>query len=94
MTQRLQSTHDFTAFANALLSRLSENLDLLYGAVYLADEGHTRFSRIGAFATDVAAEPREFALGDGLVGQAAAERRSLHILPASDKQLQVSTATR
>ncbi|HEX8896641.1 MAG TPA: histidine kinase dimerization/phospho-acceptor domain-containing protein, partial [Terriglobales bacterium] len=91
MTQRLQSTHDFTAFANALLSRLSENLDLLYGAFYLADEGHTRFTRIGAFATDVAADPREFALGDGLVGQAAAERRTLHILPASDKQLQVST---
>ncbi|HEX8801718.1 MAG TPA: response regulator, partial [Terriglobales bacterium] len=67
------------------------NLDLLYGAFYLADEGHTRFTRIGAFATDVAADPREFALGDGLVGQAAAERRTLHILPASDKQLQVST---
>jgi signal transduction histidine kinase/DNA-binding response OmpR family regulator/HPt (histidine-containing phosphotransfer) domain-containing protein len=91
MTQRLQSTHDFTAFANALLSRLSENLDLLYGAFYLADESHTRFTRVGAFATDVAAEPREFALGEGLIGQAATERRTLHIVPASDKQLQVST---
>src|SRR5215472_6027347 len=70
MTQRLQATHEFPAFANALLSRLSENLDLLYGAFYLADEGHQRFTRIGAFATHVAAEPREFAVGEGLVGQA------------------------
>jgi two-component system sensor histidine kinase/response regulator len=90
MTQRLQSAEEFTAFANNLLSGLSENLDLLYGAFYLADDSHTRLTRVGTFATDVAAEPREFAFGDGLVGQAAAERRSLHIGPGSDKQLQVS----
>jgi two-component system sensor histidine kinase/response regulator len=91
ITQKLQSTDEFTTFANTLLSRLSEHLDLLYGAFYLADEGHTRLARVGAFAADIAAEPREFAIGDGLVGQAAAERRSLHIGPGSDKPLQVST---
>jgi two-component system sensor histidine kinase/response regulator len=91
MTQRLQSAEEFTAFANNLLSGLSENLDLLYGAFYLADDSHTRLTRIGTFAADIAAEPREFALGEGLVGQAAAGRRSLHIRPQSDKQLQVTT---
>jgi two-component system sensor histidine kinase/response regulator len=91
MTQRLQSTAEFNAFANTLLSGLSENLDLLYGAFYLADEGCTRLTRVGAFAADIAAEPRVFVLGEGLVGQAAAERHSLRISPGSDKQLQVST---
>src|SRR5215472_4947091 len=91
MTQRLQSTDEFTAFANSLLSGLSESLDLLYGAFYLADDRCARLSRVGAFAADVAAEPRQFAFGWGLVGQAAAERRSLHLGPGCDKRLQVST---
>jgi two-component system sensor histidine kinase/response regulator len=91
LTQRLQSAEEFTAFANNLLSGLSENLDLLYGAFYLADDSQTRLTRVGTFAADIAIEPHEFLLGDGLVGQAAAERRALHISPGSDKQLQVST---
>ena len=91
MTEQLQSTEDFAAFAASLLSRLSKNLDLLYGALYLSDDTHARFSRVGAFATDVSVEPREFALGNGLVGQAAAERRILRISPSLDEPLKVST---
>ena len=91
MTQRLQSAEDFPAFAGALLSRLSENLDLLYGAFYLADEKQKRFTRTGAFATDVKAEPREYAIGEGLVGQAAEEKRSLKILGSADKPLRIAT---
>src|SRR6201996_7362106 len=56
-TERLQSAEDFPAFATILLSRISEALDLLYGAFYLADENHARFRRVGAYATDVALEP-------------------------------------
>jgi signal transduction histidine kinase/DNA-binding response OmpR family regulator len=91
ITQRLQSADEFETFAANLLSRISENVSLLYGAFYLADNSHTRFTRAGAFATDVSAEPREFALGDALVGQAAAERRSLRIVPTPGELLQVST---
>ena len=87
MTQKLQSAGEFTAFSKELLSGLSANLDLLYGAFYLADDRHTRLTRVGAFAADAAAEPREFAFGEGLVGQAAAARRSLHIGSRSDKRL-------
>ena len=90
-TERLQSAEDFPAFATALLSRISETLDLLYGAFYLSDENRTRFSRVGAFAMDVSTEPREFALGDALVGQAAAERRTLRIVSGADKRFEVST---
>jgi signal transduction histidine kinase/CheY-like chemotaxis protein len=89
-TERLQSAEDFPEFARILLSRIAESLDLLYGAIYLADETNLRFSRIGSFATDVSAEPREFALGESLVGQAAAERRTLQISSSADNPLQVS----
>jgi len=91
MTQRLQSAGEFTTFADALMSRLSGNFDLLFGAFYLGDKGHTRFRRMGAFATDVATEPREYALGEGLVGQAAEERRNLKIAASADKSLRIAT---
>jgi signal transduction histidine kinase/CheY-like chemotaxis protein len=92
-TERLQSAEDFPAFATALLSRISETLDLLYGAFYLVDDDRTRLTRVGAFATDVSVEPREFALGESLVGQAAAERRTLRLLSETDKLLSVNTGT-
>jgi signal transduction histidine kinase/DNA-binding response OmpR family regulator/HPt (histidine-containing phosphotransfer) domain-containing protein len=91
MTHRLQLAEDSTAFSDALLSRLSENFDLLFGAFYLGDNDRTRFTRIGAFATDVGSEPREYALGEGLVGQAAEERRSLKIMASADKPLRIAT---
>jgi signal transduction histidine kinase/DNA-binding response OmpR family regulator/HPt (histidine-containing phosphotransfer) domain-containing protein len=91
MTHQLQLAEDSTAFGDALLSSLSENFDLLFGAFYLGDKDHTRFTRIGAFATDVATEPREYALGEGLVGQAAEERRSLKIMASADKPLKIAT---
>jgi hypothetical protein len=44
MTQRLQLAGDFTVFADALLSGLSENFDLLFGAFYVGNKDHTRFT--------------------------------------------------
>ena len=52
LTEALQSADEFTAFATNLLSRISRGLDLLYGAFYLADDASTRFTRVGAFATE------------------------------------------
>jgi len=91
MTHRLQLAEDSTAFGDALLSCLSENFDLLFGAFYLGDKDHRRFIRIGGFATHVATEPREYALGEGLVGQAAEERRTLKIMASADKPLKIAT---
>ena len=91
MTHRLQLAEDSSAFGDAVLSLLSEHFDLLFGAFYLGDKDHTRFTRIGAFATDVATEPREYALGEGLAGQAAEERRTLKITASADKPLKIVT---
>jgi len=88
--ERLQTADDSEKFAIILLSQISESFDLLYGAFYLANQDQTRFTRVGAFATDVATEPREFVLGEALVGQAAVERRTLQIASTADKPLQVS----
>ncbi len=88
--QRLQAAEDFASFANHLLSRISESIELLYGALYIADDGHTRFARVGGFAIDNPGEPREFALGEGLVGQAAVERRALAVATTEGDHVRIS----
>ena len=88
--ERLQGASDFGTFSSVLLSRVSECMGLLHGALYIADEGRTRLTRVGCFAADVGAEPREFALGEGLVGQAASERRVLTFVPNDGETLKVS----
>jgi two-component system, sensor histidine kinase and response regulator len=87
---QLQSAAEFPGFAAILLSHLSENLGLLYGAFYLADESRSRFARVGAFAADVSTEPLKFTLGQGLIGQAAAERRTLDLSSAQGESLSIS----
>jgi signal transduction histidine kinase/CheY-like chemotaxis protein/HPt (histidine-containing phosphotransfer) domain-containing protein len=84
-TEQLQQAEHFPEFGSLLFSRISNSLDLLYAGFYLADESHTRFTRVAAFANNVEAEPREFVAGEGLVGQAAIEKRTLQII-ASDKE--------
>jgi len=77
--EKVKAAEDFRSFARQLLSRLSEAIPLLYGAFYLADDLGMRFSLVGGFAMDAAEKTREFASGEGLVGQAAVERRLLEI---------------
>ncbi|HZD47483.1 MAG TPA: response regulator, partial [Silvibacterium sp.] len=89
--ERLQSAEDFAAFASRLFSRLSEIIPLLYGALYLTDENHTRVTRVGGFALNHPNEILEFAPGEGLVGQAAVERRSLTISTNEGDQIHVVT---
>ncbi len=75
----LQSAQDYPAFGKALLSRLSRPIPLIYGALYIADESRERFSRAYSFANADVGSPSEFALGEGLAGQAAVERRMLEV---------------
>jgi two-component system, sensor histidine kinase and response regulator len=91
LNEQLQSAEEFAAFSSILLSRISQNLDLLYGAFYRADESRAFLTRVGAFAADSSAQPREFALGEGLVGQAAAERRALALSPPEGQPLSISS---
>lgn len=88
---RLQAAEDFASFASAFFSRFSECIPLLYGAFYLADDSRSRVIRVGTFAIASPADSESFALGEGLVGQAAGERRTLDISPAKGNVLRVST---
>jgi signal transduction histidine kinase/CheY-like chemotaxis protein len=89
---RIQAAEDFEPFAQALLSRISQCIPLVYGCLYLADKSNSHFTRVGAFAIDDSASPREFALGEGLVGQAAVERRALSVGASEHLQIAAGVA--
>jgi signal transduction histidine kinase/DNA-binding response OmpR family regulator/HPt (histidine-containing phosphotransfer) domain-containing protein len=88
---RLQAAEDFSTFAASLLSRVSEGIPLLYGSFYLADKSHSRVCRVGSFALDSPTDSTEFALGEGLVGQAALERRVINLSANKSDPIRVST---
>jgi len=88
---RLQAVEDFASFASTLLSRISESIPLLYGSFYHPDDSRTRLSRVGTFALEGPTGSASIALGEGIVGQCALERRTLDLSPAKGETLRVST---
>jgi signal transduction histidine kinase/DNA-binding response OmpR family regulator len=88
---RLQSAEDFASFASALLSCISGPIPLIYGSFYIAHDSYSRLSRVGTFALEGSAESASYALGEGLVGQAALERRTLDLSSGKSNTVSVST---
>ena len=88
---RLQAAEDFDKFASVFFSRFSECIPLLYGAFYLTDDSQSRLNRVGTFAMVGPADSASIAWGEGLVGQAARERRTLDISTAKGEVLRVLT---
>ncbi|MGB9244096.1 MAG: response regulator [Candidatus Acidiferrales bacterium] len=91
--EALQSAQDYPEFGKALLSRLSQSISLIYGAFYVADESGKHFERASAFANTDAGSPKEFALGEGLAGQAAAERRMLEVKAGDQVRISAGMGT-
>ena len=89
----LQSAEDFGGFTARLMTRISESIPLVYGAFYLADKSRTRLARVGGFSLEDLSEVREFAFGEGLVGQAAVERRLLSFSTTEGEAISIQTAT-
>ena len=86
---RLQGAHDFASFAANLLSGISDSVPLLYAAFYIADEDQCRLSRVGTYAVQEDGRSSEVKFGEGLIGQAALERRTLDAA-SKDQPLRVT----
>jgi signal transduction histidine kinase/CheY-like chemotaxis protein len=91
ITEQLQSSENFQAVGRCLFTNLSKSVPLFYGALYVVNEGRTRWTRVGGFALDDPDQAREFALGEGLVGQTAVEKRPLVVPSNEGDHLLVST---
>ena len=88
---RLQAADTFSAFAASLLARVSEGIPLLYGCFYLADDSRTHLTCVGTFAGENSNPTAEFALGEGLVGQAALECRTIDLSGTKADPIRVTT---
>jgi len=91
IVEHLQSAEDFAGFASRLFSCLTESIALFYGALYVVDKSRARLTRVGGFALDNPDQAPEFAFGEGLVGQAAIERRPLVLTANESDHVCVST---
>ncbi|MBF0552886.1 MAG: PAS domain S-box protein, partial [Deltaproteobacteria bacterium] len=80
MTQTLQVCTTFEEFGNVLTSRLAPVMGLVYGALYVFDSISDCLVRAGGYACDDAVPITRFALGQGLIGQAALDRRQIELL--------------
>jgi len=72
----LLSISSFTEFGNTLLSKISQYMGTVYGALYIADKNQTQLIREGSYACDDDIHATEFTFGQGLVGQVALNKKT------------------
>lgn len=77
--ERLQQSSSYSDFANTLTSTLYNNIKIMYGAVFIADNDKKILSRVGGYALDHPERSQHYAFGDGLVGQAALDQRLIEL---------------
>ncbi|ABF43059.1 PAS/PAC sensor hybrid histidine kinase [Candidatus Koribacter versatilis Ellin345] len=87
--ESLQKSESHEAFARTLLSRISESVGIVYGAAYFLDRARQRYVRSATFAFDGSGGSNEFAAGEGLAGQAVAEKRALQIHLSEQNELSI-----
>ncbi|MBF0552099.1 MAG: response regulator, partial [Deltaproteobacteria bacterium] len=87
IAQALQACASFQEFGNILTSRLAPIMRLVYGALYVRDNMQHHLDRAGGYACDDTVHAARFALGQGLIGQAARDRRSIDLLLSAEEQV-------
>ena len=89
----VQSAVSFLDFGNALASALQRSIAFDYFALYLFDKHRQGVQRYGGFACNDNIHASYFPIGEGLVGQVAADGRRMHLSQDANHDLHVQTAT-
>ncbi|MQY01984.1 Sensor histidine kinase RcsC [Actinomadura sp. RB68] len=87
----MQGHRDLMQVAELIMRELTPTASAQYGAFYLAEEadGETELVLLAGYGVRRGAGAVRFALGEGLVGQAAQERRALLITDAPDGYVKI-----
>jgi len=87
----LAGEHDLRELSGSVVEFLARHLEAQVGALYLMSEGRLRLSGSYAFPSggDIA---EGFGLGEGLVGQAALERRLITLADVPEGYLRITSA--
>ena len=86
--EQLQGQRDLGEVCQLIMNEVSPLVDAQVGAFFLA-AADRRFVMVGGYATAVGDPPAAFSAGEGLVGQAAASRRVLHVRDVPDGYLTI-----
>ena len=94
-SRMLQGQRDLVTVGKLLLSELAPLVNAQQGIVYVMD-GPTEGAHLRELATyadeaDLQAGPRRYAIGQGLVGQAAADRQRMLITDVPDDSIRVAS---
>ena len=91
LNDRLRGEQDLSTLGRNIITYLAEYLDAQIGAIYLAEK-HNRFKLMGSYAyTKRKNLSNTFALGEGLVGQAALEKESIILTQVPEDYISVSS---
>jgi CheY-like chemotaxis protein/signal transduction histidine kinase/HAMP domain-containing protein len=90
--ENLRSNQELQLLATAVIGFLAERLHGQVGCLYLLQEQERRLSLQASYACAAEEVPAGFALGEGLVGQAAADGRSLLLSDIPADYLRVGSA--
>ena len=88
---RIQGDQRLNVLGENVLGFLADYLEAQVGAVYMA-EGDGRYRRVAAYAAALGAEHEIVRAGDGLLGQAAKENRTLHVRDVPDGYLSIASS--
>jgi HAMP domain-containing protein/CheY-like chemotaxis protein/signal transduction histidine kinase len=94
-SRMMQGQRDLVTVGKLLLSELAPLVNAQQGIVYVmdsaADNAHLRELATYADEADSQANPRRYAIGQGLVGQAAADRQRLLLTDVPDDSIRVGS---
>jgi HAMP domain-containing protein/CheY-like chemotaxis protein/signal transduction histidine kinase len=94
-TNMLQGQRDLGSVGRLLLSELAPLVDAHQGVIYqvVSDEGETGLRLLSAYADDgESSHPSRLRIGEGLVGQCAADRRTMLISDIPDNVVPIRSA--
>ena len=87
----VQTAVTFQEFGNALATALHRSVAFDFFALYLFDKERQVLHRSGGFACEDSLHASTFRVGEGLVGQVAADGRGMHLSQETDHHLQIQT---
>ncbi|MBF0531401.1 MAG: PAS domain S-box protein, partial [Deltaproteobacteria bacterium] len=90
IARALQPCAAYDEFGRALTSGLAPIMGLVYGAFFVSDPRQTHLQRAGGYACDDAIHASRFAWGQGLIGQAARDRKQMLLSLSPNEQIGVT----